>query len=66
MQSSDFTTEKSALQKGEDFVRAFMLGFEVADAVALLRMDDLYIGENGCPVYVEPCNHSTFCPHRVV
>ena len=28
-------------------MRAFMLGFEVADAIALLRLDDLYIGECG-------------------
>lgn len=33
----------AALQKGEDFIRAFALGFEVADAIALLRMDDLYV-----------------------
>jgi RNA-binding protein PNO1 len=32
-----------ALQKGEDFLRAFTLGFDVDDAVALLRLDDLYI-----------------------
>ena len=32
-----------ALQKGEDFIRAFCLGFDVADAIALLRLDDLYL-----------------------
>jgi RNA-binding protein PNO1 len=32
-----------SIQKGADFVTAFMLGFEVQDAVALLRLDDLYI-----------------------
>lgn len=37
------TASAGALQKGEDFVRAFTLGFEVEDAIALLRLDDLYI-----------------------
>jgi hypothetical protein len=44
LRASQYTTEPSALQRGEDFVRAFMLGFDLADAIALLRLDDLYIG----------------------
>lgn len=31
------------MQKGADFVRAFMLGFEVQDAMALLRLEDIYL-----------------------
>ena len=37
------STLRGALQRAEDFVRAFMLGFEVRDAIALLRMEDLYV-----------------------
>ncbi|KAL8807513.1 MAG: hypothetical protein Q9182_000678 [Xanthomendoza sp. 2 TL-2023] len=43
LRTSKHTTDFGALQKGEDFVKAFTLGFDVDDAVALLRLDDLYI-----------------------
>ncbi|GMP52052.1 hypothetical protein CsSME_00018022 [Camellia sinensis var. sinensis] len=37
------TPDISNLQKCADFVHAFMLGFDVIDAIALLRMDELYV-----------------------
>ncbi|PKY04004.1 hypothetical protein P168DRAFT_268577 [Aspergillus campestris IBT 28561] len=43
LRTSKFTTDTGALQKGEDFIKAFTLGFDVDDAIALLRLDDLYI-----------------------
>lgn len=43
IKTSDFTEDPSALQRASDFVEAFCLGFEVQDAVALLRLEDLFI-----------------------
>ena len=43
LKTSDSTDDLGAIQKGQDFIEAFMMGFEIQDAVALLRLDDLYI-----------------------
>ncbi|KAG6910298.1 pre-rRNA-processing protein pno1 [Tephrocybe rancida] len=42
-QTSKETKDIGALQKGADFVKAYALGFDVNDAIALLRLDDLYL-----------------------
>ncbi|CAK7267807.1 pre-rRNA-processing protein pno1 [Sporothrix epigloea] len=43
LRTSSSTTETGAIQKGEDFVRAYAMGFDVEDAVAILRLDGIYI-----------------------
>ncbi|KDQ18005.1 hypothetical protein BOTBODRAFT_104778 [Botryobasidium botryosum FD-172 SS1] len=43
VQTSKHTKDTGAIQKGADFVKAYALGFDVNDAIALLRMDDLYL-----------------------
>ena len=43
LKTSKDTTDPGAIQKTADFVKAFMLGFEVEDALALLRLDELFI-----------------------
>jgi RNA-binding protein PNO1 len=43
LRTSKHTIDTGALQTGENFVKAFSLGFDVDDAIALIRLDDLYI-----------------------
>ncbi|KAI6131942.1 hypothetical protein EDD16DRAFT_1533757 [Pisolithus croceorrhizus] len=43
IRTSKQTKEIGAIQKGADFVKAYALGFDVNDAIALLRLDDLFI-----------------------
>eukprot|EP01119_Soliformovum_irregulare_P023225 TRINITY_DN808_c0_g1_i1.p1 TRINITY_DN808_c0_g1~~TRINITY_DN808_c0_g1_i1.p1 ORF type:complete len:240 (+),score=74.97 TRINITY_DN808_c0_g1_i1:67-786(+) len=43
IRTSPHTEDIGALQRAADFVQAFCYGFNVEDAVALLRLDDLYI-----------------------
>jgi RNA-binding protein PNO1 len=43
LRESENTTDSTVLQKAADFLRAFALGFALEDAVALLRIDDLFV-----------------------
>ena len=43
LKTSEYTEDKNAIQRSADFLKAFMLGFDLNDAIAMLRLDDLYI-----------------------
>uniref|UniRef100_A0A7S1FHS7 K Homology domain-containing protein n=1 Tax=Noctiluca scintillans TaxID=2966 RepID=A0A7S1FHS7_NOCSC len=43
IRNSEKTEDIAALQKAADYFKAFMLGFDQTDAVALLRLEDLFI-----------------------
>jgi len=43
LKTTEKTEDEGALQKSAEFVKAFLLGFDVQDAVALLRLDDLFL-----------------------
>ncbi|XP_044744927.1 RNA-binding protein pno1 [Coccinella septempunctata] len=43
IKTQNATEDFSNLQKAADFVKAFIYGFEVEDALALIRLDDLFV-----------------------
>ena len=45
LRTSPKTVNPNAMQKAVDFIQAFCNGFEVSDALALVRLDDIYMDE---------------------
>ena len=43
LKTADVTEDTGAIQKAQDYFEAFMMGFEIQDAVALLRLEDIFI-----------------------
>lgn len=42
LRTCENTNSTSAMQKSEDFLKAFLCGFDLSDAIALLRLEDLF------------------------
>ena len=43
LRTSQYTADRNAVQKCVEFLKAFFLGFDLNDAIALLRLDDLFL-----------------------
>jgi RNA-binding protein PNO1 len=43
IRTCDKTEDISAMQKSQEFLKAYMCGFEIQDAIAMLRLEDLYL-----------------------
>jgi RNA-binding protein PNO1 len=43
IRSCETTEDVSAIHKSEEFLKAFMCGFDLQDAIAMLRLEDLYL-----------------------
>lgn len=43
LKTSQHTDDVDVLQRAADFLKAYMLGFSAADAIAILRVEDLYV-----------------------
>eukprot|EP00186_Timspurckia_oligopyrenoides_P001080 CAMPEP_0182442398 /NCGR_PEP_ID=MMETSP1172-20130603/1310_1 /TAXON_ID=708627 /ORGANISM="Timspurckia oligopyrenoides, Strain CCMP3278" /LENGTH=210 /DNA_ID=CAMNT_0024637213 /DNA_START=69 /DNA_END=701 /DNA_ORIENTATION=+ len=43
LKTSSYTTDPSSLQKGTEFIKAFLLGFSISDSLSILRLDELFI-----------------------
>jgi RNA-binding protein PNO1 len=42
LRTYDKTDDVSSLHKSEEFLKAYMCGFDLQDAIAMLRLEDLY------------------------
>lgn len=43
LKNSEICDDRMNLNRANDFLKAFMLGFDLNDCISLLRLDDLYI-----------------------